>query len=364
MKIAILTWCTYCNCGTFLQAYALKEFLKEEGFEVDLLDDVNIVNWSPSYKLINGNVLHEYLRIIRHPRYLINLIQRKYTAEAFLSFKKEKLVPIKFDDLKSIDNKYNCYICGSDQIWNPITFNGLTENYFFASFSNKKKIAYAPSLGVSELPFYLVPRYKELLESFNFLSARELEGRRIMENLVGKCVTDVLDPTLLFHANQWDDLLDLREEKFGEYIYAYFLTYNQKYIDNVKLYAKRHNLKLIMSFSYDNSANLQKCVGVGPSAFVKYIKNAKIVITDSFHATVFSVIYSKNFITLKRFNDLDKMNQNSRIINFLTMIGLLDRWSEGDNLFNKFKEIDYRVVLEKLQNEIDKSKNFLKNSLK
>ena len=272
---------------------------------------------------------------------------------------------ISYDDktVKKCNSKYRLFICGSDQIWAPNVFDPI----YFLSFVDyeKPKIAYAPSIGLDRIPKELEVDYCNLLRRFDCLSVREEKGAELIKNICGLNAKVVLDPTLLLEDKEWLKLsVDPKIE--GDYIFAYFLGDNKTHRDSVKWLADRLNCKIVSISQYDLDREMTDYVVkyAGPREFLGYIKNAKIIVTDSFHGTVFSIIFRKNFYVFERFSNTDKICQNSRIYNILNKTNLIDRIIKFDGYINNhIHEINYNDVYKLLEAERLNSITYLKDSI-
>lgn len=370
MQVAIVTWCTYTNFGTYLQAYALQNYISSLGYEVKILDDSSII---PIPKTLRYRLLHpikEQIKFFLKPSFRKLNKQDIRSKGLFKRFRNKYLVlDNNIHPLQDLDKKYDIYICGSDQIWSPIGFDtDENKDFYFASFSKNRKIAYAPSIGVSKIPEEYTTHYKQLLSSFSSLSSRENNGVRELVHITNKGVEHVVDPTLLLSKDQWTNLLAKEENNGlskGHFVLLYLLTYNLSYIQNAIAFAKRNNLVLKVIHSIGVSMDNLRTEDAGPIEFIRLIKNASFIFTDSFHGTIFSIIFEKQFITFKRFKDEDKSSQNSRVYDLLNQLELTDRL-KGEDMYvqEKYDSIDYAIINKTLDSFIQSSKNYLVKALK
>ena len=369
MRVAIVTWCTYTNFGTYLQAYALQNYISSLGYEVKLLDDSSLILRPKSWMYSLLHPIKEQIKCLFKPSYREMIKQDILSKALYKSFRNNDLVIDKqIHPLQDLDKRYEIYVCGSDQIWSPIGFDtDKNKDLYFVSFSKNKKIAYAPSIGVSKIPKEYEYHYKQLLSSFAFLSSRENSGVKELTRITNRQIEHVVDPTLLLSRSQWIDLLDKNGNNTSpkeRYILLYLLTYNLSYIQKAINFAKQNNLELKIIHSIGVKMDGLKTVNAGPIEFIELIKNASFIFTDSFHGTIFSIIFEKQFITLKRFKDDDKKSQNSRVYDLLNQLGLDKRLIEEDSLVQeKYDDIDYTIVRNTLNSFIQSSKNYLDRAL-
>lgn len=365
MKLAIITWCNYHNFGTYLQAYALQTFLKKNGFTVNILDDYQYSVKQPFFVAFKIAIKNFIKRLF----FQSHLKDDKLDALSGKLYESFKQIFLKVDSnvkpLNKIDERYDAYVCGSDQIWNPGGFIRKGNDFYFASFANKTKVAYAPSIGVKEIPKEYKEHYSKLISDFAFLSTREQSASELLRNLCGKVVETVVDPTLLMRREDWFQLV-APAKVAQSYIFVYLLTYNQSYIERIYEYSGKHNLKVRIVKPCGVKIPIEGVEPAGPLEFIKLISEASIVMTDSFHAVLFSLIYRKQFVVFKRFKDTNKASQNSRIENLLSRINLLDSFIDESNLNQLAGEykFDFDDIDKNLAPFIDKSKDYLLNALR
>lgn len=361
-SLAIITWVTYRNFGTFLQAFALQQYLCEKGFDCKILNDSSyIINYKPNWK-------HKLKKLF------LKLVQKDFrefeksctkSHSLFNKFKQNMLHIDYNHQLSSLDSKYDIYICGSDQIWNPFFLDNPNSGFFYASFTKKKKIAYAPSIGVSKVPHQYKEKFKKQTICFDYLSAREQQGVDALQELTGKNVSKVVDPTLLLDADEWNQLLPIEPPCQQKYILAYFLTPNKVFIDLAIEYAQRKNIRVKIFFT-DKSYYGYDCdlIAAGPIEFLHYVKHAECLFTDSFHGSIFANIFHTQFFTFRRFKQIAE-SQNSRVENLLTMMGIGERLfdEKNCNTIYKLADIDFKQISRNITPFIEKSKHYLLNTL-
>lgn len=366
-KVALMTWFHYLNYGTSLQVTASIYTIKKLGYQVD------VVNYIPHAKLVtlkNYKDFNLYLGIIKKKikngknKSIIDQ-DRKKAFEKFLDKNISLTEECKTDsDLFLLNEKYDAFVCGSDQIWAPSIFN---EKYFLSFVENPKKmIAYAPSIGLSiiEDP-YVKKRIAENIGRFEQLSVREVQGAKLIKEICNKNAKVVLDPTLLLTAGEWDTMA-IGNNESNPYILCYFLGTNKDNWSHVYKLSKKTNipLKIIPVFSSDYERGNDVVDGIGPGEFLNLVKNASMICTDSFHGTIFSIIYNKPFYAYERFSSKDENNQNSRIYNILELLDFEERLiRDTKTLPSDLLTCDYTNANKKLEIERIKSQEYLKNAL-
>jgi len=370
MKIGIITWFSYENYGTVLQAYALQRFIRNEGYDCEL---VNYLTSSSCKKKINveeikkkiidkkNNLIYKYI-------YLKKRRQIENKSKSFKNFIINNCVLTEIlvnkNSLVELNKKIDTYICGSDQVWSPNELDGA----YFLDFvnDNNKRISYAPSFGVSEIPDEYKDIVSKWMSKFDHLSVREKQGADIIKRLTGREATIVLDPTLLLKPEDWNIIAD--DANIQEpYILCYFLSDKREYWKNVEKIRKATGYKVVIIPVVPPSYLKKGMIlpETGPSEFVGLIKNAEIVLTDSFHGTIFAINYKKDFYTFKRFSDKDKKSENSRIYNILEKLNLENRLISNNQsvLTENIKILNYGDVESRLVKEREKSIKFLNISL-
>ena len=357
MNTATVTWINFENNGTFLQAYALQYAINNLGHNNVILDDNHI---QEQYK-VKPNINFYINKALTWFKSSLNLMPPSVYAVSHPYYKEFRNNYLKIYADQDYASKYDAYICGSDQIWSPyLPFMG----YYYLDFTSKKKIAYAPSVGTNIGNEDYYQNVAPCLKSFSYISTREQAGKELLSQLTDKTVKVVVDPTLLLKRDDWEKLVDTKAEE--DYVFCYFLTPNPWYVNHAIELAKTQHLKLKLFYTHsDLYRHKADVVFGGPKEFLTSIKYAKMVLTDSFHATVFSLIFQKDFITYKRFKDGGEKDQNARIYNLLTPLHLLDRFVGEEELLKVANRrlIDYESICGIMEDLRMDSLNYLKTAL-
>ena len=361
-KTATITWVTYYNYGTILQAYALQCYLNNKGYDNTILNDEFVIP-KPSKR---KKILHAIASFLIKERNVFDKVKLK-SDDMFDCFKQQYL-HIDYDvvNLSDTGQKYDTFICGSDQIWSPFSLDNLNAGFYYASFTKRKKIAYAPSIGVSKVPQKYRAKLKKFTNEFEFLSAREQQSVDILHELTGKDVIRVVDPTLLLDITQWNILIPQVRPCKEKYILAYFLSPNPVYINTAFEYAKRMGVKMKMFFT-DKSYIDYDCdlITAGPKEFLHYVRDAECLFTDSYHGSIFASIFHTQFFTFKRFKQ-NVRSQNSRVENLFNMMGIGERLLDEDKCKKVYtlSNIDFVYVNSNLKTFIIQSKEYLEKALR
>lgn len=370
--IGIITYHHYYNYGTMLQAYALQKKVCELGYAAELID----------FKQDNSLSMVEkiQLRIRRLPVYIKETDKYRTLAKAkqyfalrtnkFEEFYQRELVVgehkyTNTEQLMKEPPQYDAFLVGSDQTWNPYVANAPEAFYLPFVEDNNKKGSYGPSLAVTVLSEEQKKLYRERLQTFAYLSCREEAGSQLLEEITGKEVTTVLDPTLLLTKEEWLKFVTEEEIK-REYILTYFLGDKKEHRKFVEQLSENTGLKVVsIPFSYLDIKNPRTDKRwVGPESFISLIKNAAIVCTDSFHGTMFSINLNSNFYSFCKMDDSNVGSQNSRLYSALDIFGLSERLiKDCDNVPTKIEPIDYKQVNEILYQKRSESMKYLEEML-
>lgn len=310
------------NYGGLLQSYALRKVIGELGYECEqICYDINssiikrIVNAIKNEvkKLIYGKLYRQYLRRIK----AVKKFELKIPHTKVVTDKK----------LSLLNKQFDAFVCGSDQIWNPIGWRSA----YFLSFADKtkRKISYAASIARDSLDQDEATFLIQHIRDFYAISLRESECIESINKIDGSLhIITMPDPTLLVKKDEWADFVKDSDEN-DPYVFAYFLGGNEEYMEAAISYAKKKelNIRFIGGLRYKNCKWEKKNQSfmkqeVDVPGFLSLIQNAQIVITDSFHGAVFSIIFERPFVILNRFQNEDRFSMNSRTWNLMKMMKL------------------------------------------
>lgn len=236
---------------------------------------------------------------------------------------------------------YDIYCIGSDQVWNPRCNTNLSP--YFASFApkSKKKISYASSFGITRLPDSAKNQYRKLLGDLNSISVREDAGIEIVKSVSGKNAIKVVDPTLLLTKEEWQTIAKYDKIPKDKYILLYVLK-DSEYIKQIAFKLRKNTgLKIVRickgAFKQDKASDkIIDIIDAAPDDFLGLIEKAEIVLTNSFHGTVFSLLFERDFYTILKRN----VENNSRQISLLNTLHI-DRIRYEDTEFISSPAIDY-----------------------
>ena len=334
MKIGLLTFTDGTNIGQRLQNYALQTVLENEGHRVYTIKQGYPFN-------LTKKRVKEIINICLHfqHEYKIILRQRKFTDfnSKYIKFYDKEL---SFWGSNSwISDQFDSFIVGSDQIWNPYSpFVG--DNFFLTFTEPSKRMTYAPSFSVDSIPQEKRERYVEYLNGFSNITIREDKGAEIVEMLTGKTAEVVLDPTFLLEKKDWDKIKKKYEKRpENKYMLAMFLgDYPKEDIEKIE-----KNLDIPV-LRVDSNAK------ISPDEFLDLAEHAEVVLTDSFHITVFSVLYHRPFVNFIRSGSGASMN--SRFATLYRLLGIENReWVYVEKHMQKILEMQYEGIDRKIREE-------------
>ncbi len=370
-RIAILTWLHNGNYGTMLQAYALQKFLRKNGYNVENINYkpstknriLNLLQNRNSPALFMGKVRAFFGKKLNMDR---EILQRR--KNRFECFKNDNMNIGKLcastEEIKEMSKNFDAYICGSDQIWSPTLMNPV----FYLDYlpKSENKISYAPSMGVTDTTDRKKKQIKKYLESFNYVSVREKQGQKLLREITGNTYPVMVDPTMLLSPLDWEECTGERIVK-GEYIFCYILTPRKSYIDAIKKFAKKKNMKVVIIPNDKGpfDTGFQEFADAGPEQWLNLLKYSSYVCTDSFHGCIFSAVFQREFILFKRFSDDNKKSENSRIYTLARMLQIEDRIIDSNNInmIDALKPINFKKIESTIRREGQSSGQWLIDAL-
>ena len=356
-KIGILTLNQQLNYGGVLQSYALQRYLRNQGYDAEV-----ITYWlSENNAHLKGHywfddsvpLLRRAINAVRNEYrkgFVFAEILRRWRTIKFIQryIRMSEKVYRNADELKAIDG-YDAIIVGSDQVWN--TWHGHNNPFLLDDIQPQiKKTAYAPSFGVKEIPADLQSEYSVALKKFSALSCREKSGVDMIHELTGCHAEWVVDPTLLLTRDEWNKDLSIKPAS-GDYIFCYWLGKFPDIIPTLRQVATRKKKKVHLflqenfSFSiwddpdfraywrkeFANAPYIKLFRSAGPKEFLNHLSGASAVISDSFHALMFSVIYQKP-VRIIIDSEASRKNMSCRMENFCSKLALTECLSFGIDL--------------------------------
>ena len=343
MKIGILTLPLHTNYGGILQAYALYSTLKEMGHDVTLIDGkmyqvstvrekTSVAVWQVMYHLGFRPTIHPQLIVQNEMESIIPFIETHIPQQ------------ISLDKVKS--NTFEAIIVGSDQVWRGDYCSLFPFFLDSAEGWNIRRIAYAISFGKDEWHqnSNVLTKCRHLIKAFDFVSVREKSGINICREQLQCDAEWVIDPTMLKTAEEYKKLLPKASNPSKRYLVSYILdknTYSQGIVFET---AKKRNLDIK---EMKLPANGEKAISV--EEWLKTLLNAEFVITDSFHCTVFSLLFNRPFVVLENYE-----RGNSRLISLLGVLGVSNRIAH--NMTESASIEEYPIVWRDVNHEMTKQR--------
>ncbi len=354
IKIGILTFHFSHNIGSALQTYALRKYLLSLGAGVEC----NVINYEkkdwipiPLFSDCKSNVLQYVKR-----RIVFSLV--KIRIAYFVRFQRRYCGLTKRygrADLQKLNETYDLFVFGGDQIW--CVENHKVDETYFGDFvrDESKKVSYAPSFGITKLPENRKANIAKLLSKFKMISVREKSGQEIVNDLLGYRPQIVLDPVFLINREAYDDLAGGKKVNTGN---CFCYIRNKNYgcaMEFATIASKKKNL-MLQTVS-DTDLNGKYIPIIGPERWLRLVKSADLIVTNSFHGMCFSIIYHKEFY-------VDANQNETRILNILEMLGLEDRllplkdgkeakpinWNNVDNIIAKHRQESFDYIKQAIFN--------------
>lgn len=369
-KLYIVTYYNSPNYGSRLQALALSRYLGRFDFDVIMLKEFRVLGSflrHPSLlaaRLYNKAHARRRRRFFQPSPYTVTP-ERQGRLDAFLS---ENFKEASFFDSRSWKREIGeepVFVVGSDIVWQPM-FGYPSKFYLdFALAEGLKCFSYAPSIGAKEVPKSYHRAIRRLLTSFEAVGVREEAAALLLEPIAGIQIERNVDPTLLLTAHDWDELeskaeLSVDVDDDG-YVFCYFVMDDARYWDYVSKVAETTGLQVIvLPMHYDDERQPYTVITDGtPYEFVWLIKHASMVVTDSFHASLFSVQYEKEFYLLRR----TRADEDDKYDDFLDRYGLKGRIVRGESEFVRKPNADFRIARQRLGEDRAESEAFIRMTL-
>lgn len=355
MKIGIYTQPLSHNYGGILQNYALQHVLKKMGYN-PITIYLGKYNYVRLVKDFIWNMISIVLRKSLYRKITLPMKQNKYEAvfypfiQSYIAVTK-RIIKCSSRFIKSLE--FDAIIVGSDQVWRPC-FNDIYDSYLlFAKDIDIPKIAYAASFGVDRWEYTPEQTNKccELIKQFKAVSVREASGVNLCKKYLSTDALEVLDPTLLLNQSEYEILCRHIRYEAEDYLLVYILDEDEDKELYVEEFAKQHNL-IVKQIHAENQ------VSMSVEEWLSLFRDAAYVVTDSFHGTVFSILFQKEFISL-----LNKGRGASRFESLLNKLQLSDRLIV-DNQSISSGQIDWENVSDLLEKYRKESMLFLENAIK
>lgn len=386
-KVAIVSCYFQHNYGSMLQAYATQMALDKLGYENET---INISGFNSEIKrakflyFVKASLTSDILlsKAGMAKNLLVKRVSRstyttntKIRAEKFDSFSKAKFRLSRTYHSKAelggaCPEEYSAVVVGSDQLWLP---GNIAADYYTLNFVPKtvNTIAYATSFGQSSLPKDSAEKASVFLKKIRHIGVREESGQKLVNQLTGRSVPVVCDPTLLFSGNEWMSIQVNEPIVKGRYILCYFLGNNPPHREFAKSLKAQTGCKIVALTHLDEYVKSDKAYAditpydIDPADFLNLIRNAEYICTDSFHCSVFSILYERPFFTFRRYNRNTKQSTNSRLDTLFHLTGISGRLLTGNEKIQACLKIstDFEAVHNKIELIRKESYNYLKTAL-
>lgn len=352
MRVGIITINDNDNYGNRLQNYAVQEILKTRNIDSVTLKNVMDLNFKRNF----GYRFIKYCMKKVLKREKNEFPGRKEKFEDFnrnIKFSKNYITAY-----SKINKKFDYFITGSDQVWNPYFFR-LSDVDFLCFAEPNKRIAFSASFGLSELSEEKKRLPRKYLNNFKAISVRENAGKNIIEEITERKEIEVLlDPTMMLKSEEWEKIMKEPDEiPQKKYILNYFLgKLSKEKMNEIKRIADENDCEIINILDKNDKYYI-----TGPSEFIYLEKNAFLICTDSFHSSVFAILFNRPFIVFDRVEDGEN-KMNSRIDTLLDKLNLKNRKFDK-KITNKNLNHNYYECYKILEKEREKTNYFLKKAL-
>lgn len=353
-KTGIVTFHRADNYGAVLQAYATVAYLMSRGIDAEIVD-YRCPPMEQSYKLFRYDSKRGFVSNAKNFVHNIFRIGRRRRFKAFRSHFLKKGKKYSPKTIRGANNVYSVFITGSDQVWNDVC--SLKDPAYCLSFvkEESKMVAYSASFGYDQVEPDRENFYRTQLQRFDQISVREQSGVKIVEKLLGKDATLLVDPTMMLAKEEWNTIA--KEPNKKDYILIYLLNARDELLYFAKELALKTGCQIVNITDENNQIIEAEYVhNAGPLEFLGYFKNAKYVITNSFHGLMFSIIYRKSMYV-----DVPKGNKTtySRLTHILGLLGIKGRFvSDFADSGNEPTMLDYTKIEARIREEQDKVKHF------
>lgn len=386
-KVGIVSCYFQHNYGSMLQAYATQKALDKLGIENET---INIEGFNGEIKKakikyfikasLTSDILLSKLGMAK------NVLRKKFSKNEYGEL--SKIRAKKFDDFAannfrlsqkysskkelgdSCKDNYSAVLVGSDQLWLP---GNIAADYYTLNFVPKtvNSIAYSTSFGQSSLPKDSEKKAKVFLRKIKHIGVREESGQKLVKKLAHRDVPVVCDPTLLFDGDEWMDIQQEEAIVKEPYIFCYFLGNNPPHREFAKRLRAATGCKIVALTHLDEFVKCdedyadEKKYDVDPADFLNLVRNASYVCTDSFHSSVFSILYKKDFFTFRRYARQTKQSTNSRLDTLFKLAGITGKVKNGDENINECikEKVDYEEVYKNLEKIRKESYDYLEKAL-
>lgn len=355
IEVYTLTCTWAASYGAVLQAYALSKKINDLGWRA------KIINYQPNYYGV-GSMARILAPLYRLKRYIFD--------QLYLDFLRESGMITggtynNIGDLKRSNLSASAFIVGSDQVWNCIKYYNGKDDAMFLDFikPSEKRVSYAASLAMPEVPGDQADRYKKMLSKFHAISVREKTGAEALAKIGIKKTEVVIDPVYLLDQKDWSELARKSIKDFSKEKYVLIICLEER--DNIYEYArKKADMLGVKLYSLQGGVKVFKkhedvdksFKDISVYDYLNIVENAEAVIADSFHAMSFSLIFNRDVDIIPRDD-----KGNSRMVDLLSDLKIAERITTSDRVLTE--KIDFTIVNQRIAEKVAHATEFLKDSI-
>lgn len=345
-SVGIITFTYGNNYGQRLQNIAMQEFLRKYFKEVyTIKQEEPYVSPIGIIKRVSKNILKgEYITLLKRGK-------KFKEFDLHISFFD---IPIGKDNLDSFpEKKFDYFVVGSDQVWSPYSPD-VNESMFLTFTNYEKRIAIAPSLACEEIPNNLIEKFSNYFNGIKYISTREYKGSFLVSNIIKRKVSTIIDPTLMFDASFWAKYENKPRHKLPDKYCLIYCLGNYENDNHINAICRNLKLETI------NMMEEKYYKAMGPGEFLYLIKKSSLVVTDSYHGTIFSYIYRVPFLNF--FRKGSGIDMNSRFDTLYRKFNIEPRFL-GEIDDDKILDIDFNHIAVNIEIEREKFINFVEDAL-
>ena len=349
MDIYIITIHCIPNFGSVLQSYALAAFLNNQGYRVKIID------YRPSYYSKGRNVVRKYTSIV------FNLFPYLKRKKKYSNFIKEH-IPLTPDVLHSLEDLHHLpfkdavFVAGGDQLWNSFHPCGRDDAYKLTFVKGQPKMAIGTSMGRNSFSQEELSALASKISDFSFIGLREQSTVELLQPFTSIPVCHVVDPVLLLNKGDYMKICGEKPIIKEPYLLMYLTAKSEKLEKTVEYVSKKKNLKIVHVSGFSKKCACDYFMkSIGPDELLNLVVHSSFVLSSSFHATLFSLLFEKQFCTF-----LPESGTNTRIEDLLSFYGLSNRIIHDASEVNRTDpDIDYSLVTKQLEQFSEQSRKLI-----
>ncbi len=353
MNFYILTIHCIPNFGSVLQSYALAAFMNDQGYHTEIID------YRPSYYTKGRNVIRKYTSIAVN---LVPYLKRKKKYNDFIKYR----IPVTAEvfhalsEMKHLPSQNSVYVAGGDQLWNSFHPCGRDDAYKLTFVNGVPKMAIGTSMGRNSFSKEELDTLSEKIKDFCFIGLREQSTVELLKPFASAPIYHVVDPVLLLRKKDYISICGDKPLISEPYLLMYLTAKSEKLTKTVEYISKKLNLKVVHVSGFSKKCECDYFMkSIGPDELLNLVVYADFVLSSSFHATLFSLLFEKQFCTF-----LPESGTNTRIEDLLSFYGLSDRIIHDVSEISRVDGIiDYSLVTPKLESFSEQSRRMIKEAV-